>query len=494
MSEKSLLVLDIGTSSTKAALYSSVGKLLEVQSEDYSVHFPRAGWAEQNPIDWWDTACRCTQKILHSFGASMITAVCVSGQAPSCVPIDEKGEPLAPAILWLDRRSTDQVGYISKIVGEENVTAVSGNKNDSYFGGPKWLWFKQNNPELYRKTWKILQASSFIIFHLTGEAVIDPSQAGLCGPFFDIGSGQWDAEMCDRLELDIQKLPAIFPSSKVIGEVTPQGALQSGIPAGVPVLCGGGDFAFSCLGAGVFRQGDAALMLGTAGNLLIPDPFERDVRLLNTYHVTGQRLALGGVYAGGSVNWMSAVLDLQGSSNLTMLDQEASSIPPGSDGLIFLPYLMGERSPIWDPYARGIFFGLSAAHTRAHLFRAVLEGVAYAFRSVAEIVAAQGGPITGITATDGGSRSRLWREILADVLQVPILWRRSSGGTLLGAAFLAAYSSEMVSDFHSIYDWLPTGEAVEPEGDVFLIYEQGYRVFTELYERNRTLFPRSDAG
>jgi len=401
---------------------------------------------------------------------------------------------LRPAILWLDRRATAQVHWLQAHLGRDEAERVSGNTLDSYFGGPKWLWFGQNEPDLLAKTWKILQANSFVILRLTGEVAIDPSQAGLCSPCFNLRGRRWDDDVCTLMGIDGELLPPIHPSHAVVGDVTPAAAAATGLPVGTPVVCGGGDFACACLGAGVVGRGAAAMMLGTAGNLLVPAADASDPRLLNTIHVTGDRLSLGGVLAGGAVRWFGEMLRLDLPDLFARLDSEAAQTPPGADGLLFLPYLMGERTPIWDPSARGVFLGLSASHHRGHLFRAVLEGVAFAYLQMMEILAEAGSPVYDIIAVNGGARSALWRQIFADVLNVPIRWRPSSGGTLMGGAYLAAMGSGDVQGFADLSSWLePTVDAF-PTAAHREVYIRHYTVFRELYSRLADTFPRLVTG
>ena len=358
------------------------------------------------------------------------------------------------------------------------------NTFDSYFGGLKWAWFCRNEPDLYGGTWKILQANSYIVYHLTGEVVMDFSQAGLCSPCFSLAKHTWDETFCERIGLVIEKLPTVVPSAQVVGTVHPTAAQASGIPAGTPVLCGAGDFACACLGAGVMRPGTAVMMLGTAGNLLVPATLKTDPRLLNTLHVNGQTLSLGGVMAGGAVNWISALLG----KPFQQLDTEAEQVSAGADGLIFLPYLMGERTPIWDANARGVFLGLAAHHQSGHLFRAVLEGVAFAYRQMAEILNESGSPLKEVIAVDGGAKSALWRQIFADVLEIPVCWRPKSGGTLLGAAYLAAIAMGEEKGFEGILNWCdPTINTLPNPGNQSA-YRQAYTRYRQIYGRVKDLF------
>jgi xylulokinase len=394
----------------------------------------------------------------------------------------------------LDRRSAPQVDWLVERLGQEKAEKISGNILDSYYGGVKWLWFYQNEPDYYKQTWKILQANSFVILKLTGEAVVDHSQAGLCSPIYNLYQGIWDEETCDLMGIAVSKLPVIRNSWEVVGQVTNQAAKDTYLPEGTPVVCGGGDYACACLGAGVMKKGAAAMMLGTAGNLLMPVAERSDVRLFNTRHVTGERLSLGGVMAGGSVHWFRAMLGDESPAFLSILEEEALLVSPGAEGLIFLPYLMGERTPIWDPSARGVFIGLSSHHRRGHLYRAVLEGVALAFRQMMEIFSEMGSPIQEVVAINGGANSALWRQIFADVLGVPIRWRPNSGGTALGAAFLAALGAGDQVGFAGLEAWLePTRDSL-PQPEAAKVYNGYFPVFCGLYGKLRDDFRKLSGG
>lgn len=482
------LAIDIGTTSAKAALYDLGGELLASRSADYPLRHPHPGWAEQDPNAYLEAAQSLCRALLSLTRNPPVRAVCVSGQAPSCLPVDRGGQPLRPAILWLDRRATREVEMLRERIGLERAVAQSGNTLDSYFGGAKWLWLKENEPAIHKSTWKILQANSFVIHGLTGEAVTDPSHAGLMSPFWSAAEQAWDQSACELLELPSDYLPAVHPSTSVVGTITHTAASATGLPAGTPVVAGGGDFACACLGAGVSGGGSAAMMLGTAGNLLVPGPGKNDPRLINTAHVTGERLSLGGVMAGGAVRWFGDMLRINAPDLFAELDAEAGSVPRGASGLVFLPYLMGERTPVWDPQARGVFIGLSAEHHRGHLFRAVLEGVAFAFRQMAAIMAEAGTPVREVIAVNGGAKSPLWRQIFADVLGVPVRYRPTSGGTLLGSAYLARVGAGDAVGFGDLEGWLePTIDSL-PSAKAAPVYDRQYAVFRDLYGRLRESF------
>ena len=479
---KTFLSIDIGTSSTKLSLFDGRGQLLAAREAAYPVEIPQPGWAEQDPQAWWQAVCQLGRQLSAELSAHPLAAVCLSGQTPLCVPVDAAGQPLRKAILWLDRRAAPQAAELEHGLGQPASLQVSANRLESYFGGVKWLWYRQQEPHLYARTWKILQATSYIGWQLTGRAAIDPSQAGLCSPCFNFAAGAWDEPTCRALGLSTELLPEILPSQAVIGAITPAAAQACGLPAGTPVVCGGGDFALACLGAGIAARGQAALMLGTAGNLMLPGVFDRDARLLHTHHITGQPLTFGGVMAGGNLAWFGGLYGQSSAAFFEQMDREAAEVPPGSEGLVFLPYLMGERTPVWDPEARGAFVGLSSRHSRAHLYRAVLEGVAFAFKQILEIL----GPAAGleeITAIDGGARSPLWRAILAAVLERPVRQGSRRSGTALGAAFLAALGVGQVGSFDEIAGWVEVGSPMQPDPRAQERYAAFYPVYAGLYPK-----------
>jgi xylulokinase len=485
---KTLLSIDIGTTSVKAALFDTHGQVLASASASYAVEYPRPGWAQEDPDDWWRAFCALVPRVLQSADTRELAGVCISGQTPSCLPVDAGGRPLRPAILWLDRRSAPQVEWLREHVGEDRCRNVSTNRLDSYYGGPKWLWFQQNEPEILARTWKLLQANTYVIFHLTGQAVIDPSQAGVCSPCFNTAARAWDPGILSEMSIPMDVLPEIIPSIGVVGPVSAAAARESGLPEGLPVICGGADFACSCLGTGITRPTQAALMLGTAGNLLFPGRISRDPRLLHAIHLTGEPLPFGAVFAGGNLTWFARLMGDSSPDIYKRLDEEAALVPPGSEGLIFLPYLMGERTPIWDPDARGAFIGLSSRHTRAHLFRAVLEGVALAFRQIADIAGMEG--LESLVAIDGGARSPLWRSILASALGLPVCQGSERSGTTLGAAFLAAMGTGNATSFEEIGQWAEISATTQPDPAAAKVYDALNPVFAGLYPKLKEDFDR----
>ncbi|MCE5206697.1 MAG: hypothetical protein LLG42_00105, partial [Chloroflexi bacterium] len=327
-----------------------------------------------------------------------------------------------------------------------------------------------------------------ILFHLTGEVVIDPGQAGICSPFLDEKLQQWSPDLCSLMGIEPAILPKIVPAGQVIGAVTPAAAVKTGLAAGTPVVCGTADYLCSFLGSGALGSGTASIMLGTAGNLMVLSPNQVDTRMLNTFYLNGEILSTGGVLAGGAVSWFSGMVKMDTPQLLGQLEKEAANTAAGSQGLIFLPYLMGERSPIWDADARGVFLGLSTSHERGHLYRAVLEGVAYAFRQLEEILRENGTRIEQVVVINGGSCSPLWRQIISDVMEIPLHYRPQKDGTSLGAAFLAGKGVGLFDSWDDIQSWLLPPITSLPDDQNFQVYRKSYQVYAGLYDRLRGSF------
>jgi xylulokinase len=492
--------VDLGTSATKAGLYTLDGRELGTGMAEYPAAYPRPTWAEQNPEHWWAAATTTIRSCLEQARVrpEQVRAISVSGQAPSCVAIDAQARPLRPAIIWIDRRATEEVEWIREHIGADAAKRVSGNTIDGYFGGPKWLWFRRKEPQLFERTWKILQAHSYVIFKLSGEVVTDFSHAGLCSPCFDLTRKVWSEDMCQALGIPLSMLPELAPSHQVIGQVHAEGARASGLRVGTPIVAGGGDFACATLGCGVVGVGQAAQMLGTAGNLLVPmgETVDPDPRLLNTVHVTGDYLTLGSIYAGGVIQWFRDQLGQpevalgreSGQSAYRLLDGQAAEIPAGSEGLILLPYLMGERTPIWDATARGVYIGLTPYHTRGHMYRAALEGVAFGFRHMAEIIEQQGVSIEEVIAVNGGARSPLWRQIFADVLGARIKHYVGGAATLLGDVALAGIGSGDYGGFDVVGEWQHIVEVEDPNEAANALYGEYYGLYRQVYEQLKGQF------
>jgi xylulokinase len=320
----------------------------------------------------------------------------------------------------------------------------------------------------------------------------------MCIPFFDLQQKEWSPEMCAALDFPIELLPELAPSTEVVGQVHAEGAAVTGLATGTPIVAGAGDYACATLGCGVTEVGQVAQMLGTAGNLLIPmgETNAPDPRLVNIMHLDGGYLTAGSIYAGGVLQWFRNELgqpevvagEQAGKSAYQLLDEQATNIAPGAEGLILLPYLMGERAPLWDPNARGVYFGLSPYHTRAHMYRAALEGVAYGFRHMAEIIKLQGVEIKHVIAGDGGARSRVWRQIFADVLNARIDYYAGGSATLLGDVALAGAGVGLFDDLSVVKQWQVIVDTTEPDPGRHERYTKYYEIYRQVYEQLKDQF------
>lgn len=436
-----LLGIDVGTTGVRAAVFRETGELVAEASVPCGYSSAQPGWAETDPEAWWRAVRQAIGEVGVRVTLANVGCIAVTGQAPTAVLVDEKGIPTRRAVLWLDTRADAE----AKELGTQ-----------AYYLGPKLLWLARHEPETIARAKWILQSHAFLALRLTGEAATDPSTAALAIPLFDLAARQWVHSACDRVGIRADQLPPIRHAHEIIGHVTAAAAESTGLGAGTPVVAGGGDFAAATLGAGVVEEGEACLMLGTAGNLLVPRRSPgTDARLINSHHVGADRwLSLGGTLSGGAQEWLRHAMTRGQSTSedddtgmrsalptFEVLEKEAAAVPAGSGGLLFLPYLAGERTPIWDVGARGAYVGLSLDHGRGHLWRALLEGIALSFADIQGVLEDGGVVLREVVAANGGGKSPLFRQILCDALGVPLHYAPRASGTVAGAAVLAGMGS-----------------------------------------------------
>jgi xylulokinase len=431
-----LLGIDLGTTGVRAGVFDEQGSPLAEASEPCPSSAPAVGRAEADAEDWWTAVRGVCARLAARESLERVDAVAVTGQAPTAVLVDGAGRPLRPAILWLDVRADAEARALEAALGAGRAEALGGNRMHAYYLGPKLAWLRAHEPATLDRAAVVLQSHAFVALRLTGEASCDPSTAMLCSPLFDAGARRWSEEGARAVGIEASVLPRIVRSHDVLGGVTREGAAATGLREGTPVVAGGGDFAASALGAGVVDEGHACLMLGTAGNLLMPTDAPRfDPRLINSHHVGCDRwLALGGTLCGAALEWFRRTF--APGVPWETLEAEARAVEP-AEGLIAIPYLQGERTPVWDESARGCFFGLDLAQGRGHLYRAMLEGIALGFRHCMAVAEEHGVHFAEVVAANGAGRSALLRQTLADALGVPVTWSSEGGGTLTGAAILA---------------------------------------------------------
>jgi xylulokinase len=451
MTARVLLGVDVGTTSAKGAAFDLDGRLLAQETIGYAHRAPAAGWAEADADAWWD-AGRHLLGALAARAGGRVEAVGVTGQAPTLLAVDADGRPLAPAILWLDMRAEAEAAALAASMGPR-AEAIGGNRLHAYYLGPKAVWLRRHAPDVWERTATVLQSHSYPVMHLTGARVTDPSSAALCTPLYDARARAWSAEGAAAAGVEMAKLPTLRPARAVAGAITAAAARATGLALGTPVVVGGADFAASTLAAGVTEPGEACLMLGTSGNLIVPlvRP-DFDTRLINAHHVGCDRyLALGATLCGAVQEWFRGVF--APGVPFDTLDAESAAVPAGAEGLRLLPYLQGERTPIWDAGARGAFVGLSLAHGRGHLYRAVLEGIALSLRHCLEVLRERGARPDEVVAVNGGARSALWRQILCDALGVPLAYLPDGVGAPAGAALLAGLGVGALADVAAAKAW-----------------------------------------
>ena len=485
-----LLGIDIGTSACKTTLFDVSGNIIANTTEEYPVFRPKPGWVEQNADDWWNAACKAVKSMLMQSGVnpSDIEGVGIDGQGWSAIPIDSDGIVLGNTPIWLDTRAGDICDELDVNIGAQSIFELCGNPLSPSYTQPKVQWFRRYMPELYSRVYKILQSNSYIAFRFTGEITQDISQ-GYGYFFFDMRKGKYDEAMAREMGMDVSLLPPIVSCSTVIGKVTAEAAVQSGLCEGTPVVAGGLDAACGTLGAGVIKPGQTQEQGGQAGGMSIClDQYHTDPRLIMGFHVVPDKWLLQGgtVGGGGTVKWLkeSVFPDL----SLKQMDMLAETVPPGSDGLIFLPYMSGERSPVWNANAKGVFYGLDYAKTRAHIVRAVMEGVAFSLRHNIETAENAGAELATLNSIGGSSNSLVWTQLKSDVTAKQFAVPSSDTATTLGAAILAGIGVGVWPDFDdAISQTVKITREHTPNYQNFEVYDRQYKCYLQIYESLRSV-------
>jgi xylulokinase len=500
-----LMGIDLGTSGCKIAVFDISGNVISTQTQSYEVYYPKAGWAEQNPDEWWDAICKGLKSVLSSVDAGRIAGIGVDGQSWSAIPVDEQGTVLANTPIWTDTRAGEECEELERSIGKEEIFALCGNPLSPSYTLPKILWFKRHYPEIYSNTYKFMQSNSFINLRLTGEFTQDISQ-GYGLHCFDIQHGGWNERMCTRMGISPELLPKIYNCHDIIGKVTAKAASQTGLAEGTPVVAGGLDAACGTLGVGVINSGDTQEQGGQAGGMSIcTADCKAEENLILSYHVVPNLWLLqGGTVGGGGVmRWIEQELGdaeryeskSSGTSSLALLDAKAEKINAGSDGVVFLPYMRGERSPIWDIHAKGVFFGLDFAKTKSHMIRAAMEGVAYSLRHNLETAQKTGAKADILYSMGGAANSRLWTQIKADITGKKIHVPCSDNASSLGAAILAGVGTGVYKNFEDAREkTFKITKTYEPDTSKEKVYEKGYQIYRALYDNLKATMKFSDEG
>lgn len=498
--EKLLMGIDIGTSACKVAVFDLEGKVVAQSAKEYPIYYPARDYVEQNPLEWWLGVCDAVKMALNKgkINPKAITGIGIDGQSWAALPVDKAGTPLHNAMIWMDRRASEQSDKTVEKLGFDRIFNISGNSFDATYTTPKVLWLKENKPEIYKKTYKFLQCNSYIAFRLTGNMTQDLSQ-GYGLHMFNMKTGRYDEKLSEDMDIDLEKLPNIFRCNEIIGTVTKNAAEETELSEGIPVVAGGLDAACGTLGAGVIEYGQTQEQGGQAGGMSIClDKAIGHPKLILGYHVIPDAWLLqGGTVGGGSLKWFRQELGdyevemekQKGINSFDALVDLASKVNAGSEGVIYLPYMAGERSPIWDKHAKGVFFGLGYDKTKGHMVRSVLEGCAYALLHNLKTAEEVGVKVNELMAMGGAANSKLWTQIKADVTGKVIKVPASDTATTLGAAILAGVGTGAYSSFKEAVERTVTIKRVhEPDMKAHMQYEKYFEIYLEIYEKLKDTF------
>ncbi len=500
-----VLAHDLGTTGNKASLYDREGRLVGSAFYGYDTEYAHTSWAEQNPEDWWEAVCASTRQLLQQTGIRNDEIACItfSGQMMGCVPLDRNARPLRKAIIWADQRSVPQERWLSERIAPADVYRITGHRLSASYSLCKMLWLRDNQPDIYRATHKFVHAKDSIVARLTGAFVTDPSD-GSSMNLYDLEKGAWSGPIIEAAELNPDQLPELRRSIDVVGEVRPAVADEVGVAAGTPVVIGGGDGSCAAAGAGVIREGSAYNYVGSSSWIALATDrpiYDLDYRTFTFGHIVpGMFMPTGTMQAAGaSYQWTRDQLcpvEAQAAKTLhispyELMNLEAERSPVGANGLIFLPYLMGERSPRWNTRARGAFIGLTIRHTRADMIRAVLEGVTMNLRVILDAFRAQGTHIDAMRLIGGGARGRFWNQIMANVYGIPVhRLAILEEATSMGAAVAGGVGVGLYPDFSMIEQMNEVAEVIQPDPVARAAYEQIYPVFEAAYQALVPIYDR----
>ncbi len=490
------LGIDISTTGSKALLIDKTGTVVAVRSSPHTLQTPKPLWSEQDPMEWWQAASKSIFDVLAAAGidGGQVDAVGMTGQMHGLVLLDENGLVLRPAILWNDQRTQAECDEIHARVGREKFIQITGNVALTGFTAPKILWVQHNEPEIYRQAKHVLLPKDYVRFRLTGSYAMDKAD-GSGTVLFDLKTRQWSTEILGILGIDPAWMPPTYEGPQITGMITPEAAAATGLKTGTPVVAGGGDQAAQAVGVGAVEPGIIALTVGTSGVVFAPTPaalIEPQGRLHAFCHAVPGMWHFMGVMlsAAGSLQWYRDTLAPEVSFDDLL--NEAEPVPAGSEGLQFLPYLSGERTPYPDPLARGAWVGLTLRHGRGHLTRAVLEGVSFGLKDGFTLIREAGlGEIKQVRASGGGTKGALWRKILSSVLEAELVTVNTSEGAAFGAALLAGVATGNWSDVRSACAMAVkiTGSTL-PDPAQVEVYRNSYPLYRDLYPSLKPIFDK----
>ena len=495
---KHYLGIDIGTFESKGVLVDESGEVVASAARPHKMLVPQPGWAEHRPNeDWWGDFTHISRKLIADSGVapSSIRAVGSSAIGPCMLPVDRDGEPLMNGVLYgVDTRSAAEIAELTGRIGEDTLLDRCGNALTSQSIGPKILWLKRNRPEIFAKTHNILTSTSFLVHRLTGRYVIDHYTAANSSPLYVVDKLDWSDELADDI-VDLDRLPDLAWSTDIVGAVTAKAAEETGLAAGTPVIAGTVDAAAEALSVGVLESGDMMIMYGsTIFIILITAERARDPRLWYApWLFPGQHASMSGLATSGTLtHWFRDQFARElGDDAFAQLAAEAEASPPGAKGLVALPYFSGERTPIHDPQAKGVIFGLNLTHTRGDVYRALLEGIAAGTGHIIDTYLEAGQDPRAILAVGGGTRNRVWAQATSDISGRTQIVRSRTTGASYGDAFLAALAVGDVKR-EAIRDWNPVASEFTPDPANAETYRRQYEIFHNLYTDTKDLMHALD--
>lgn len=480
--------IDLGTSAVKLLLMEENGKIERVVSKEYPLFFPKAGWSEKNPEDWYDKTIEGLRELLDGVDKSKVAGISFGGQMHGLVTLDEQDQVIRPAILWNDGRSTKETDYLNEVVGKDKLSNYTANIAFTGFTAPKILWMKENEPELFSRIQKIMLPKDYVAYRLSGSFCTDYSDAaGML--LLDVAKKQWSKEMMDICGVIESQLPKLYESYEVVGTLKEEIGNLLGLSTDVKIIAGAGDNAAAAIGTGTVVDGACNLSLGTSGTLFISsDQFKVDPNnSLHAFcHSNGHYHLMGCMLSAASCNkwWMEEILKTTDFSK-----EQEPIVSLGENQVYYLPYLMGERSPHNDPYARATFVGMTMDTTREQMTQAVLEGVIFALRDSLEVARSLGITISSTKICGGGAKSPLWKKMVANIMNVKVEIIESEEGPALGGAILAAVGCNAYESVEEATKKLvKVVEVIEPEEELVKKYEERYQKFRAIYPALKPVF------
>lgn len=491
--ERYAMGIDIRTTSVKVVLVSQDGYIADEASYPHDLLSLYPNWAEEDAGLWWESVKRSVRDLTDRNQEKMKGLSCIgcSGMVPAIVMLDKDGCPVRNTIQQNDARAIEQIERVQDTLDQERLYRQTGGRTNQQHILPRLLWVREHEPDVWQRTRTVLGSYDYIVYKLTGRLSLEMNWAIESGSF-DIRTRTWIEGDMNELGISPSLFPPVHPSMEQVGLTAPWTEQELGLPEGVPVIAGSADHVASTLAAGITKPGDLLIKFGGAGDILYcVDEIRTSPKLFFDYHIVPGNYLLNGCMAasGSLVKWfVKDIIDQESPDIFKKLDQEAMKVPAASEGLVILPYFLGEKTPIFDPMARGVMFGLTLSHTKAHIFRAILESVIYGFKHHIEVIKEMGYQPVQIVATNGGAKSRFWCQIAADILGESVRSYPTHPGSALGVAFLAGKSAGIFEEWEEIHKFLTKFQVYVPDPERVEIYRKSYKIYRDLYKELQMSF------